>query len=56
MQSSGAAAARMRSLGCLKPWLFGARAGGYFVREIDFEDPSCTREYERWTIAFWEGD
>jgi hypothetical protein len=34
----------------------GARAGGYFMREIDFEDPSCNREYERWTIAFWEGD
>jgi hypothetical protein len=34
----------------------GARAGGYFMREIDFEDPSCTREYERWAIAFWEGD
>jgi hypothetical protein len=34
----------------------GARAGGYFVREIDFVSPSCTREYERWTIAFWKGD
>jgi hypothetical protein len=34
----------------------GARAGGYFMREIDFETPSCNREYERWAIAFWEGD
>jgi hypothetical protein len=34
----------------------GARAGGYFMREIDFEDPGCNREYERWVIAFWTGD
>jgi hypothetical protein len=33
-----------------------ARAGGYFMREIDFESPSCNREYERWVIAFWQGD
>jgi hypothetical protein len=34
----------------------GARAGGYFMREIDFESPACNVEYERCVIAFWQGD
>jgi Protein of unknown function (DUF3916) len=34
----------------------GARAGGYFMREIDFECPSCTFESEHWVVAFWQGD
>jgi hypothetical protein len=34
----------------------GARAGGYFMRQIDFEAPCCTVEYEQCVVAFWPGD
>lgn len=34
----------------------GARTGGYYMREIDHEWPEGELEYERWTMAFWDGD
>jgi hypothetical protein len=34
----------------------GARAGGYFMRTIDFECPSDSVEREHWVVAFWQGD
>lgn len=34
----------------------GARTGGCFLRQIDFEDDDDIREYESWTVAFYNGD
>ena len=32
------------------------RAGGYFMRTIEFDEPDQVYECERWTIAHWDGD
>jgi len=34
----------------------GFRAGGYFMRTIEFDDPVVVYECERWTIACWDGE
>ena len=34
----------------------GFRAGGYFMRDIEFDEPDRVYEYERWTIACWDGE
>ena len=34
----------------------GFRAGGYFMRTIEFDEPGAVYEDERWTIACWDGE